>query len=83
MIEVLATKEISQLSYQVLGKGNLVESKTVAFPQTKRHVLSFTPKVTMVPKSHVIIYYLTTDGEIISDKIEVEFGNELVNFVRA
>ena len=80
-IQVLATKEISQLSYQVFGKGSLVESKTISFPSTKRHVISFVPKVTMIPKARVIIFYLTTDGEIVSDKVEVEFGNELINFV--
>jgi Alpha-2-macroglobulin bait region domain len=34
----------------------------------------------MFPKSSVIIYYLNS-GEIISDKVEVEFENELLNHV--
>lgn len=80
-IQVLATKEISQLSYQVFGKGSLVESKSISFPSTKRHVISFIPKVTMIPKARVVVFYLTSDGEIVSDKFDVEFGNELINFV--
>jgi CD109 antigen len=80
-IEVLSTKEIAKLSYHVMGKGKLVDSQTVNFDNSKRHVLNITPKVSMVPKARVIVYYLTANGEIISDKIDVEFGNELSNFV--
>lgn len=64
-----------------MGKGNLVESKTVNFNNAKRHIINITPKVSMVPKARVIIYYIAANGEIISDKIDVEFGNELSNFV--
>lgn len=80
-IQVLATKAISQLSYQIFGKGSLVESKTISFDSTKNALISFIPKVTMIPKAHVIIFYLTSDGEMVSDKVDVEFGNELINFV--
>jgi CD109 antigen len=36
----------------------------------------------MIPKSKVVVYYITPDGEIISDSAEIEFENELVNFVK-
>lgn len=35
----------------------------------------------MVPKAQLIVYYMK-DGEIISDKIDIEFGEELHNFVK-
>lgn len=34
----------------------------------------------MVPKAQLIVYYMK-DGEIISDTIDIEFGEELHNFV--
>lgn len=35
----------------------------------------------MVPNARVIIYYIRPDGEIISDTLKIEFGDELQNFV--
>jgi len=35
----------------------------------------------MLPKATVVTYYIADNGEIISDKIEVEFGNQLLNQV--
>jgi len=37
--------------------------------------------MSMLPKAQIVIYYITKDGEIVSDKVEVEFGNELTNYV--
>lgn len=36
----------------------------------------------MIPKAQLVVYYLSHDGEIISDRVEIEFGNELINHVR-
>lgn len=35
----------------------------------------------MVPKAQVLVYYIKND-EIISDNLEIEFGDDLQNFVR-
>lgn len=35
----------------------------------------------MVPKANLIVYYIREDGEIVSDQITIEFGDELQNFV--
>lgn len=80
-VEVLFTDESSQLSYQLLGRGTCIESKTLHFNPTKRHIIDFTPSLKMIPKAQMIFNYVTTDGEIISDRIEIEFGNELINEV--
>lgn len=81
-VEILSTKEISKLSYQVLGRGSCVESKTVYFTATTRHVFEFKPHLLMLPKAQLIVAYLHSDGEIISDRIEIGFVNELINQVR-
>lgn len=81
-VEILFTDESSQLSYQILGRGDCIESKNIQFHPTKRHVIEFTPSFKMIPKAKIIFNYITSDGEIISDQIDVEFGNELVNQVR-
>jgi CD109 antigen len=81
-IEVLSTSDISSISYQIIGKGNLIEAKTVKFPNTRRYILNFKPKLSMIPTAQMVIYYLTSEGEIVSDKIEVQFENQLNNYVR-
>lgn len=35
----------------------------------------------MVPKANLIVYYIRPDGEIVSDRLKIEFDNELQNFV--
>lgn len=80
-VEILSTDEIDQISYEVLGRGNCVEAKTLHFPSTKRHVVEIQPSLMMIPKAQLVFNYVTSDGEIISERIEVHFGNELVNHV--
>lgn len=80
-IEVLATESLSQLNYQVLGKGDVIVTEVLSVPNSKNFSFTFTPSLAMIPKANVIVFYITTDGEIISDSLKVEFGNELRNFV--
>jgi len=40
---------------------------------------SFTATDEMSPSSHVIVYYITSDGEIISDKLKIELESDLKN----
>lgn len=78
---MLATKNLKQLTYLVVGKGNVIVSEIVEVPNKKDFQIEFTPSLAMVPKVSVIVYYITSDGEIISDSLKLEFGNELKNFV--
>lgn len=36
----------------------------------------------MVPHVNLLVFYITEEGEIISDNVQIEFGNDLRNFVR-
>jgi CD109 antigen len=80
-INVLANKPMKRLTYQVLSKGGVVSSETLSVPDTKTFVFEFTPSLAMIPQVKVVVYYITDDGEIISDSLDIEFGNELRNFV--
>lgn len=81
-IEVQSTHDLSQLTLQIVAKGEVVVSKVVDGQNKKKHQIEFIPTLSMVPTANVIVYYITKDGEIISDSLKVEFGNELRNFVR-
>lgn len=80
-IEVRSTDDLKELSYLVIGSGTLIESQTISTPRTKHYVLSVSPKDEMSPKCQVIISYIASNGELISDKVDIEFENELNNKV--
>lgn len=77
----MATEEIHQLTYQVLGRGEVIISKTLQVPNSRNFNFSFLASFAMVPKAMVIVYYIRDDGEIVSDQLKIELGDELQNFV--
>lgn len=80
-VEVICTEPLDHFTYQVLGRGDIIVSRTETVPRTDNFVFNFLASFAMVPKAEVIVYYMK-DGEIISDRIEIEFGEELHNSVR-
>lgn len=80
-IDVSTTEKLTQLTYQVIGKGDVIVSETIPVDNQKNVQFEFTPTLAMVPTANVIVFYMTDDGEIISDSMKVEFGNELRNHV--
>lgn len=80
-VDVVATEEMNQLTYQVLGRGDVIISRTLQVPNSKNFNFRFLGSFAMVPKANLIVYYIRDDGEIISDQLKIEFGDELQNFV--
>lgn len=80
-IDVQSTDIIRYLTYQVLGRGDIIIANTVDVPSQRHHSFSFLASFAMVPKAQVLVYYVLGD-EIISDNLEIEFGDDLQNFVR-
>jgi CD109 antigen len=72
---------LNQFTYQLAGKGDVIISDVVKVPNKKNFQFDFSPTLAMIPKANVIVYYITEDGEIISDNLKIEFANELKNFV--
>lgn len=81
VVDVLTTEEMSQLTYQVMGRGDVIVSKTVPVQNSKSFTFKFLASFAMVPNAHLVVYYIRPDGEIISDQVKIEFGDELQNFV--
>lgn len=80
-VDVVGTEEINQLTYQVLGRGDVIISKTIQVSNSKNINFRFLASFAMVPKASLIVYYIRPDGEIVSDRLKIEFGDELQNFV--
>lgn len=79
-VEVQSTVSMRYLSYQVLGRGDIIVAKTLEIPNLMSHTFTFLASFAMVPKAQVIVHYVKGD-EIISDHLQIDFDNDLQNYV--
>jgi len=80
-VTVLATEPLTTLTYKVFGRRNVVVSEIVAVPNVKEYKFNIKSTPAMAPKAFLVVYFITEDGEIISDRKEIEFGEDLGNSV--
>lgn len=80
-IDVMSTEPLTELNYQVIAKGDIALSRQLKLQNVTNHQIAFTPNSSIAPKSKILVFYLASNGEIISDLSEIEFENELENFV--
>lgn len=64
----------------MLGRGDIIVTNTVDIPNKNSHIISFLASFAMVPKAQFVVHFIHGD-EIVSDKLEIEFDNDLQNFV--
>jgi CD109 antigen len=69
------------ITYQVVGRGDVIISKTLPANGVNKFNFRFLASFAMVPKANLIVHYIRADGEIISDHVNIELGDELQNFV--
>jgi hypothetical protein len=81
-VEILSTHNVKELSYQIFNFGKVIDAKTFSPGNSKKFEVKISPQSSMVPKSEIIFFYITRDGEIISDKISLELEKTLPNDVR-
>lgn len=72
---------MDQLTYHVMGNGDLIESNNIEVPNAENVKFTLNPTLSMIPSAKVVVFYITPDGEIISDSMTVEFDKELKNYV--
>lgn len=82
LVDVVSTEEMDYITYQVIGRGDVIVSKTLFVGGLKNFNFRFLASFAMVPKANIVIFYIRSDGEIISDSIKLELGNDLQNYVR-
>lgn len=80
-LNILSSEPLNELTYHIIAKGNVVDSNTIKIEGSQSFQVEIQPTSSMVPKAKIVVYYITSDGEIISDSTEIEFENKLENFV--
>lgn len=74
-IKVESNTEINYLIYKVIGGSNLIDSKIVRFSPTKEYILKIKSTPAMDSSVDVLVYYISEDGELVSDKVDVNIDH--------
>uniref|UniRef100_A0A1Y9H2W1 CD109 antigen n=1 Tax=Anopheles dirus TaxID=7168 RepID=A0A1Y9H2W1_9DIPT len=82
VVEVAATEPMKYFTYQLLGRGDVLLSNTVAVPETKLHTFKFPATFAMVPRAKLVVYYIAPNGDMVSDSKVITFDSELQNFMK-
>jgi len=80
-IEMISNVNINRMNYIIFGKNRVAASGQLNSLNTKSFRLNLLPTVQMIPTAKMIAFYVTKNGEIISDSKVLNFDNELRNFV--
>lgn len=79
-VEVRSTKELKSITYQVIGRGDVLVSQTVDVPNAKIVSFRFLSTFLMVPTAKIHAYYVSSEtGQIISDTTEITFPSNFQN----
>nr|XP_018897644.1 PREDICTED: CD109 antigen-like isoform X2 [Bemisia tabaci] len=82
-IMVNATEPLKYLSYQVLGRGDIITANTITIPERKEATIRFLATYAMAPSAHIIVHYVREDGEVVADVLDIELDGVFQNFVDA
>ncbi|XP_058061517.1 thioester-containing protein 1 allele R1-like isoform X2 [Anopheles bellator] len=82
VVEVAATAPMKFFTYQLLGRGDVLLSNTVAVPETTLHTFKFPAIFAMVPRAKLVVYYIAPNGDMVSDSKVIQFDSELQNFMK-
>ncbi|VVC42395.1 Alpha-2-macroglobulin, thiol-ester bond-forming,Alpha-macroglobulin, receptor-binding,Alpha-2- [Cinara cedri] len=82
-IQVNSTESLQYVSYQVLGRGDVIVASTVQIPNAGQHtaIIRFLATYAMAPTAHVIVQFVKDDGEVIADAVDIELDGVLQNFI--
>jgi CD109 antigen len=80
-IDILSNVNINSVDYVIFGRNKVAKSGQLNAPNSKSFKLNLVPTAEMIPSAKLIAFYVTTNGEIISDFKVLTFDNELRNFV--
>ncbi|XP_050081678.1 CD109 antigen-like isoform X3 [Anopheles aquasalis] len=81
-VEVAATVPMKSFTYQLLGRGDVLLSNTVAVPEAKIYTFKFRASFAMVPRAKLVVFYIAANGDMVSDSKVITFNSELPNFMK-
>nr|XP_022900872.1 CD109 antigen-like [Onthophagus taurus] len=82
IVLVNCTEPMSYITYEVLGRGDILLTKTQQVDNRRVFKFAFSTTHTMVPIVRLLVSYIRDDGEIVSDSVNIEIDGLLQNFVQ-
>ena len=79
--QIISNVKINRINYLVFARNEIVAKGQVKGSNSKSLKFNFQPSFSMSPSAKIIAFYVTSDGEIISDYKFLNFDNLLPNFV--
>lgn len=70
------------LTYLVMGRGDLLVARTIQLDNDLTATFKFMASFAMVPRAKLVVYFVTDDGEVVSEKATIEFRSQFQNFVK-
>ena len=80
-IEIKSTARVDQLNYIIIGRNKIAAIGQLKAFKPKLFKLNLQPSIEMTPSTYIIAFYVTSDGEVISDRKYLNFDDNLKNFV--
>lgn len=80
-IRVDCTEPFTHVTYEVLGRGDVLAANMIRSTGDRSAVLRFSVTPPMTPTAHLIVHLVTANGELIADAIDFDIGGSLQNFV--
>lgn len=80
-IEVNSTQPLTHLSYQVLGRGDIVVAHSMPLAGQRTTRFRFLATHAMAPAARVLIHTVREGGEVVADVLDVDLDGLLQNFV--
>nr|AVP12646.1 CD109 antigene-like protein 1 [Littorina littorea] len=79
--EFKATEPVQTLVYQVMSRGSIVSAGKVAAAGASSKLFSLSVTPAMAPNARIVLYYVRTDGEIVTDSISFDVEGAFQNQV--
>lgn len=73
---------MKSITYAIIARGAIVLSSMIPVSNYKKFSFKFPSSFEMVPQATLLVFYIADGGEIISDSVQLDFGDDLRNFVR-
>lgn len=81
-VEITSSKPLASINYLLTSRGKLILSARKDIPNRNTFTITFTALFDMVPNAKLVVYYLQSNGDVVSTNIEVPVTglNNFVNF---
>lgn len=80
-LEIISNVRLSLVNYLIFARNKIVAKGQLRASGSKSVKFNFQPTYSMTPSAKIIAFYVTSNGEIISDNKFLNFDNLLPNFV--